>query len=38
VVAIVAAVLFGAAQFPLLRKYWHDPTPGEAPEPPEPGF
>jgi intracellular septation protein len=38
VAAIVAAVLFGAAQFPLLRKYWHDPTPGEAPEPPEPGF
>jgi intracellular septation protein len=38
VVAIVAAVAFGAAQFPLLRKYWHDPGPGEAPEPPEPGF
>ena len=38
VAAIVAAVLFGAAQFPLLRKYWHDPAPGEAPEPPEPGF
>jgi intracellular septation protein len=38
VVAIVAAVLFGAAQFPLLRKYWRDPTPAEAPEPPEPGF
>jgi intracellular septation protein len=38
VVAIVAAVLFGAAQFPLLRKYWHEPGPGEAPEPPEPGF
>ena len=27
VVAIVAAVLFGAAQFPLLRKYWHDAGP-----------
>ncbi len=38
VVAIVAAVAFGAAQFPLLRKYWHDPAPTEAPEPPEPGF
>ena len=38
VAAIVAAVLFGAAQFPLLRKYWHEPAPGEAPEPPEPGF
>jgi len=38
VAAIVAAVLFGAAQFPLLRKYWRDPTSGEAPEPPEPGF
>ncbi len=38
VAAIVAAVLFGAAQFPLLRKYWRDPTPAEAPEPPEPGF
>lgn len=38
VVAIVAAVAFGAAQFPLLRKYWHDPAPAEAPEPPEPGF
>jgi intracellular septation protein len=38
VVAIVAAVLFGVAQFPLLRKYWQDVTPEEAPEPPEPGF
>jgi intracellular septation protein len=38
VVAIVAAVLFGAAQFPLLRKYWRDDTPAPAPEPPEPGF
>jgi intracellular septation protein len=38
VVAIVAAVLFGAAQFPLLRKHWHDPVAGEAPEPPDPGF
>jgi intracellular septation protein len=38
VVAIVAAVAFGAAQFPLLRKYWHEPGAGEAPEPPEPGF
>jgi intracellular septation protein len=35
VAAIVAAVLFGAAQFPLLRKYWTDET---AAEPPEPGF
>jgi intracellular septation protein len=38
VAAIVAAVVFGAAQFPLLRKYWREPGPGEAPEPPEPGF
>jgi intracellular septation protein len=38
VVAIVAAVLFGAAQFPLLKKYWRDDTPAPAPEPPEPGF
>jgi intracellular septation protein len=38
VVAIGAAVLFGAAQFPLLRKYWSEPAPAEAPEPPEPGF
>jgi intracellular septation protein len=38
VVAIVAAVLFGVAQFPLLRKYWQDAAPEEAPEPPEPGF
>ena len=37
VVAIVAAVLFGVAQFPLLRKYWSDPQ-AEVPEPPEPGF
>jgi intracellular septation protein len=38
VVAIVAAVLFGAAQFPLLKKYWVDGEPATAPEPPEPGF
>jgi intracellular septation protein len=38
VVAIVAAVLFGAAQFPLLKKYWRDDEPAPAPEPPEPGF
>jgi intracellular septation protein len=38
VVAIVAAVLFGAAQFPLLKKYWVDGEPAPAPEPPEPGF
>ena len=38
VVAIVAAVLFGAAQFPLLRKYWREDTPAPTPEPPEPGF
>jgi intracellular septation protein len=38
VVAIGAAVLFGAAQFPLLKKYWRDDTPAPAPEPPEPGF
>jgi intracellular septation protein len=38
VIAIVAAVLFGAAQFPLLRKYWRDDEPAPTPEPPEPGF
>jgi intracellular septation protein len=38
VVAIGAAVLFGAAQFPLLKKYWTGPAPSAAPEPPEPGF
>jgi intracellular septation protein len=38
VVAIVAAVAFGAAQFPFLRKYWREPGPTEAPDPPEPGF
>ena len=38
VVAIVAAVAFGAAQFPLLRKYWVDSEPAPTPEPPEPGF
>src|SRR5580704_16454001 len=32
VVAIVSAVLFGAAQFPLLRKYWHEPGPAPSPE------
>jgi len=37
-VAIVAAVLFGAAQFPLLRKYWDDEAAARAAEPPEPGF
>jgi intracellular septation protein len=38
IVAIVAAVLFGAAQFPLLRKYWGDDAAAPAAEPPEPGF
>jgi intracellular septation protein len=38
VVAIVAAVLFGAAQVPLLRKYLPSDEPTPAPEPPEPGF
>ena len=38
VVAIVAAVVFGAAQFPLLRKYWTEGEPAPTPEPPEPGF
>jgi intracellular septation protein len=38
VVAIVVAVLFGAAQFPLLKKYWRDDEPAPTPEPPEPGF
>ena len=31
VVAIVAAVLFGAAQFPLLKKYWRDDEPAPSP-------
>lgn len=38
VVAIVAAVIFGAAQFPLLKKYWTEDEPAPSPEPPEPGF
>jgi intracellular septation protein len=38
VVAIVAAVVFGAAQFPLLKKYWVEGQPEPTPEPPEPGF
>jgi intracellular septation protein len=38
VVAIVAAVLFGAAQFPLLKKYWIDGETTPTPEPPESGF
>jgi intracellular septation protein len=38
VVAIVAAVVFGAAQFPLLKKYWSDGDPAPEAEPPEPGF
>jgi len=38
VVAIGAAVLFGAAQFPFLRKYWDEAPAEEASEPPEPGF
>jgi intracellular septation protein len=38
VVAMVAAVLFGIAQFPLLKKYWRDDAPPNAAEPPEPGF
>ena len=36
--SIGASILFGAAQFPLLRKFLHDPAAAEAPEPPEPGF
>jgi intracellular septation protein len=38
VIAIVAAVLFGIAQFPLLRKYWREDASEPAVEPPEPGF
>jgi intracellular septation protein len=38
VVTIVAILLFGAAQFPLLRKYWREPGPTPTVEPPEPGF
>ena len=36
--AIGASVLFGAAQFPLLKKSWAGVSPPQAPEPPEPGF
>jgi intracellular septation protein len=38
VIAIVAAVLFGIAQFPLLRKHWSEDAAKPLPEPPEPGF
>ncbi len=38
VVAVVVAVLFGAAQIPLMSKYWKDGDAHELPEPPEPGF
>jgi intracellular septation protein len=38
VAAIVAAVLFGAAQLPLLMKYARQGGGPELPEPPEPGF
>lgn len=38
VAAIAAAVVFGAAQMPLLRKYWGQGEPAEMPEPPEPGY
>jgi intracellular septation protein len=38
VVAIGAAVVFGAAQFPFLRKYWDAAPAEEASEPPDPGF
>jgi intracellular septation protein len=38
VIAIVAAVVFGIAQFPLLRKYWREDAAEPAVEPPEPGF
>ena len=38
VIAIVAAVLFGIAQFPLLRKYWREDAAEPSVEPPEPGF
>lgn len=38
VAAIIAAIVFGAAQFPLLKKYWTDGEAPPQPEPPEPGF
>jgi len=38
VAAVVAIVVFGAAQMPLLMKYWKDDGANELPEPPEPGF
>ena len=36
--AIVAAVLFGVLQMPLLMKYVRQRGEPELPEPPEPGF
>jgi intracellular septation protein len=38
VVAILAALVFGAAQFPFLKKHWSDGEAAEAVEPPESGF
>ena len=37
-VAIGAAVVFGAAQIPFLRKFWTEDAAEQAAEPPEPGF
>ena len=38
VAAIIAAVVFGAAQAPYLMKYMGAGEPPAPPEPPEPGF
>jgi intracellular septation protein len=38
VLAIGAAVLFGVAQLPLMRRYWVEPIRPAPPDPPEPGF
>ncbi|HEY3798200.1 MAG TPA: septation protein IspZ [Caulobacteraceae bacterium] len=38
IVAIVAAVAFGLAQLPFLKKNWVEPGEPDAPDPPESGF
>jgi intracellular septation protein len=38
IVAVIVAIMFGAAQFPLLRKHWREASPAEVAEPPDPGF
>jgi intracellular septation protein len=38
VAAVVSIFVFGAAQMPLMMKYWQNDGTNELPEPPEPGF